>query len=93
MMIARGDSTFEVTICATEGEWEGRIVEYHIARMTPTIHVRHNWLSAAAALSAVQRRWRRLFPDEPLDEMPDFAEALVAAPPAPECAIPQVGDG
>lgn len=77
MFIPKGESEFEVCIRATEGEWEGRIVEHNLSRVVPTLHLLHSWPSPEAALAGVQRRWRRLFPDEPEAEMPDFYEALV----------------
>jgi len=74
MLIARGDSEFEINICVTdEGEWEGRIVEYNMSRVLPTSHLRHSWVSLEAALAGVTRRWQRLFPD---DVLPDFREAV-----------------
>ncbi len=74
MLLAKGNSEFEICICATdEGEWEGRIVEYNISRVTPTTHMRHSWVSLEAALSGVTRRWARLFPEE---KPPDFREAI-----------------
>jgi hypothetical protein len=74
MLIARGDSEFEIHICVTdEGEWEGQIVEYNMSRVLPTSHLRHSWVSLEAALAGVRRRWQRLFPDE---TAPDFREAV-----------------
>jgi hypothetical protein len=74
MFIARGDSEFEINIWATdEGEWEGQIVEYNMARVLPTSHLRHSWVSLEAAIAGVTRRWQRLFPD---DIGPDFREAV-----------------
>jgi hypothetical protein len=76
MRIPKDESEFEVSIRAADGEWEGRIVEYHISRLTPTLHLCHNWTSLEAALAGVQRRWQRLFPD---DEAPDFRDAITVA--------------
>jgi hypothetical protein len=73
MLITKDNSEFEVSIAEVDGEWEGRIVEYHLGRLIPTLHLRHSWTSREAALAGVQRRWQRLFPD---DEMPDFHEAI-----------------
>jgi hypothetical protein len=77
MVISKGESAFEVCIRAVEGEWEGRIVEHTLSHMVPILHLRHSWPSPEAALAGVQRRWRRLFPDEPEEERPDFSDALV----------------
>jgi hypothetical protein len=77
MLIAKGESAFEISIRATDGEWEGRIVEHNVNRLTPTLHLRHNWRSVEAALAGVQRRWQRLFPDEPAAEQPDFHAAVL----------------
>ncbi len=74
MLIARGDSEFEVNIHVTEeNEWEGQIVEYNMSRVLPTSHLRHSWVSLEAAIAGVTRRWQRLFPDE---ATPDFREAV-----------------
>ena len=73
MLITRDKSEFDVSITAVDGEWEGRIIEYHIGRVTPTLHLRHSWTSREAAVAGVQRRWQRLFPDE---EVPDFRDAI-----------------
>lgn len=80
MFIARGDSEFEISIREADGEWEGRIIEHHISRLTPTLHLRHSWTSLEAALAGVRRRWQRLFPDE---ESPDFRDAI-SEPLAPD---------
>jgi hypothetical protein len=77
MVIPKGESEYEVCIRPTEGEWEGRIVEHNLSRVVPTLHLLHTWSSLEAALAGVQRRWRRLFPDEPSEAMPDFSAALV----------------
>lgn len=77
MVIAKGESEFEVCIRASAGEWEARIVEHNLSRVTPTLHLLHSWPSPEAALAGVQRRWRRLFPDDPEEELPDFSEAFV----------------
>lgn len=77
MVIAKGESEFEVCIQATEGEWEARIIEHNLSRVVPTLHLRHSWPSLEAALAGVRRRWQRLFPDEPAEERPDFSDALV----------------
>ena len=76
MLIHRGESEFEIHICETDGEWEGRIVEYNLSRLTPTLHLRHRWTSREAALAGVQRRWQRLFPDE---RVPGFEAAVTAS--------------
>lgn len=80
MFVSRGDSEFEITIRAVDGEWEGKIVEYHISRLVPTVHLCHNWTSSAAALVGVRRRWQRLFPDDPEATLPDLEDALVTVP-------------
>jgi hypothetical protein len=82
MFVTRGESEFEVSIGAVDGEWEGKIVEYNLSRVVPTVHLRHNWTSLAAALAGVRRRWQRLFPDELDDDSPDFQEALVESMPS-----------
>ncbi len=70
MVISKGDSEFEITICETDdGEWEGRIIEYNLSRVLPIPHLNHSWVSFDAALAGLARRWHRLFPDE---EPPDF---------------------
>ncbi|MCI0440443.1 MAG: hypothetical protein L0177_15120 [Chloroflexi bacterium] len=76
MILTRGDSEFEVSISAVDGEWEGRIVEHTVSRLTPTLHLRHSWTTSEAALAGVQRRWQRLFPDEPVELRPDFHDAI-----------------
>ena len=76
MILTRGDSEFEVSIGAVDGEWEGRIVEYTVSRLTPTLHLRHSWTTLEAAVTGVQRRWQRLFPDEPVELRPDFHDAI-----------------
>jgi hypothetical protein len=81
MRIPKGDSEFEVSIHAADSEWEGRIVEYNIGRLTPTLHLRHSWTSLEAALAGVQRRWQRLFPE---DEVPDFRDAVSVSLTPPE---------
>ena len=75
MQIVQGDSEFEVLILRTdEEEWEGRITEYNIIRLTPITHLRHSWTTLDAAVAGVTRRWQRLFPDDPA---PDFHDAIV----------------
>ena len=79
MVISRGESEFEVHICLTdEGEWEGRIIEYTMTRLMPTLHLRHSWVTLETALQGVARRWFRLFPDEGI---PDFQAAVTETPP------------
>lgn len=73
MRIAKGESEFEVSVQVEDGEWEGRIIEYNMARLTPTCHLLHRWTSQEAALTGLQRRWQRLFPH---DDLPDFREAI-----------------
>ncbi len=73
MLISRQNSEFEVSICEIDGEWEGRIVEHNISRVTSTFHLRHSWTSLESAIAGIQRRWQRLFPDE---VSPDFREAV-----------------
>ena len=76
MLIRKGDSEFEISICLTdEGEWEGRIIEFKMSGLMPTPHLQHSWVSLEAACDGLARRWRRLFPDE---TPPDFRQA---APP------------
>ncbi len=81
MFVTRGESEFDVSISAVDGEWEGKIVEYNLSRVVPTVHLRHNWTSLDAALAGVRRRWQRLFPDELDEDSPDFQEALVESMP------------
>ena len=76
MFLTRGESEFEVSVRAVDGEWEGKIVEHNLSRVVPTVHLCHNWTSLEDALAGVQRRWRRLFPEEGEADMPDFHEAL-----------------
>lgn len=78
MLIHRGDSEFEISIRLTdEGEWEGRIIEYHVSRLMPTPHLHHSWVSLEAALAGMTRRWQRLFPEE---TSPDFRDAVQPEP-------------
>ena len=76
MFVTRSESTFEVSICMRDGEWEGKIVEHNLSRLAPTVHLCHNWLSPDAAVTGVRRRWQRLFPDEADEDRPDFQDAL-----------------
>lgn len=87
MRVIRGDSEFEISIRVEDGEWEGCLIEYHISRLTPTVHLRHRWTSLDAALIGVQRRWQRLFPDQ---EVPDLRGAVAASlsPEAPKAPDP-----
>ena len=73
MLIVKGESEFEISICEADGEWEGRLVEYNISRLTPTLHLRHRWTTLESAIAGIQRRWQRLFPNE---DMPDFHAAV-----------------
>jgi hypothetical protein len=82
MFVTRGESEFDVSISAVDGEWEGKIVAYNLSRVVPTVHLRHNWTSLDAALAGVRRRWQRLFPDELDEDSPDFQEALVESMPS-----------
>jgi len=82
MFVTRGESEFEVSIGAIDGEWEGKIVEYNLSRVVPIVHLCHNWISLDAALAGVRRRWQRLFPEELDEDMPDFHEALVELTPS-----------
>jgi hypothetical protein len=81
MLIPKEESEFEVSIREADGEWEGRIVEYNISRVTPILHLRHSWTSLEAALEGVKRRWQRLFPDE---DVPDFRHAVASSLSSPE---------
>ena len=79
IVISRGESQYEITICSTDdGEWEGRIIEYTMHRLVPTVHLRHSWVTLETALVGVARRWQRLFPDE---EFLDFQAAVVPSSP------------
>ena len=80
MFLTRGESEFEVSIRAVDGEWEGKIVEHNLSRVVPTVHLCHNWTSLDNALAGIRRRWQRLFPDEPDADMPDFHEACDEPP-------------
>ena len=82
MFVTRGESEFEVSVGAVDSEWEGKIVEYNLNRVVPTVHLCHNWTSLDAAVAGVQRRWQRLFPDELDEDRPDFQEALVESMPS-----------
>ena len=82
MLVTRGESEFEVSISLVDGEWEGKIVEHNLSRVVPTVHLCHNWTSRDTALTGVQRRWQRLFPDEPAEDWPDFREALIEPMPS-----------
>src|SRR5215468_5636921 len=94
MFVTRGESEFEITICAVDGEWEGKIVEHNLSRVVPTVHLCHNWRSLDDALAGVRRRWRRLFPDEGNEDVPDFHEALTeSAPPCTPSPCDCVGGG
>ena len=77
MFLTRGESEFEVSVRVVDGEWEGKIVEHNLSRVVPTVHLCHNWTSLDNALAGIRRRWRRLFPDERNEDVPDFHEALV----------------
>src|SRR5215813_3119137 len=77
MFLTRGESEFEVSIRVVDNEWEGKIVEYNLSRVVPTVHLCHNWRSLDDALAGVRRRWRRLFADECDADVPDFREALI----------------
>jgi hypothetical protein len=77
MLVTRGESEFEVSITAVDGEWEGKIIEHNLSRVVPTVHLCHNWASRDAAIAGVRRRWQRLFPDELDEDRPDFQEAFV----------------
>jgi hypothetical protein len=79
MFVNREESAFEISIRVVDGEWEGKIVEHSIVRLLPTVHLQHRWTSQEAAISGVQRRWRRLFPDETDDRMPDVTVAIMEA--------------
>jgi hypothetical protein len=80
MLVERQDSAFEIRIYTIENEWEGTIVEHTMLRMVPTVHLQHRWTSQEAAITGVQRRWRRLFPGESDDSMPDVTAAVTTAP-------------
>jgi hypothetical protein len=82
MLVTRGESEFEVSIHLVDSEWEGKIVEYNLSRVVPTVHLCHNWPSRDAALAGVRRRWQRLFPDELDEDRPDFQEALMEPMPS-----------
>jgi hypothetical protein len=86
MLVTRGESEFEVSISLVDGEWEGKIVEYNLSRVVPTIHLCHNWTSRDAALAGVQRRWQRLFPDEPDEDRPELQGALIEPMPSSEAS-------
>jgi len=80
MFVTRGESEFEVSIGAIDGEWEGKIVECNLSRVVPIVHLCHSWTSLDAALAGVRRRWQRLFPEELDENIPDFHEALIELP-------------
>ena len=82
MFVSRGESEFEISIGAVDGEWEGKIVAYNLSCIVPIVHLCHNWTSLDAALAGVRRRWQRLFPEEPEEDMPDFHEALIELTPS-----------
>jgi hypothetical protein len=86
MLVTRGESEFEVSISLVDGEWEGKIVEHNLSRVVPTVHLCHNWTSRDASLAGVQRRWQRLFPDEPDEARPDFQEALLEPMPSSDAS-------
>lgn len=79
MFVNREESAFEISIRAVDGEWEGKIVEHSMVRLLPTVHLQHRWTSQEAAVTGVQRRWRRLFPDEADDLMPEMTAAIMEA--------------
>lgn len=73
MLISKMDSEYEVSIYEIDGEWEGLITEHNINRVTSVCHLRHRWTSLEAGLAGLQRRWHRLFPEDP---SPDFRAAI-----------------
>jgi hypothetical protein len=64
MVIFKGARRFEMTVDEADGEWVVKCYEYVLERPTPTLHLLRCCTSRQAAIDAVVRKWRLLFPDE-----------------------------
>jgi hypothetical protein len=64
MVIFKDVRRFEMTVEEDAGEWVAKCYEYVPERPAPTLHLLRGCPSRQAAIDAVVRKWRILFPDE-----------------------------
>ncbi len=65
MVVLRDTRRFELTVVPEDDVWVARLNEWVPNRLWPTKHVLRAFDSRPAAIDALRRKWRILFPDEP----------------------------
>ena len=67
MVIFQDSRRFELTVEAQPEAWTARLYEWVPGRLQPTLHVLRSFTTREAAIEALSRKWRVLFPEaEPL---------------------------
>lgn len=64
MVIFRGNNRFEMTVHEHDGEWMAIVREFVPGRLYPTQHLLRMFSTRHAAIDALARKWRVLFPHE-----------------------------
>lgn len=64
MVIIQDDRQFEFSVDESYGEWVAALREYVPGRLYPTVHVLRAFANREAAIEALCRKWRVLFPEQ-----------------------------
>lgn len=64
MVLFKDRRRFELTVDEFEGEWRAALREFVPGRLYPTQHLLRTFATRQAAITALGRKWRLLFPDD-----------------------------
>ena len=64
MVLFRDTRRFEITVEEHYSLWVAKLQAFVPDRLYPTLYLLHQCATRQAAIEALQRKWRRLFPDE-----------------------------
>lgn len=64
MIVIKDKHRFELSVDESYGEWVAALREYVPGRLYPTVHVLRAFASRDAAIAALGRKWRVLFPEQ-----------------------------
>ncbi len=78
MVVFRDTRRYELTVVSEDHVWVARLHEWVPGRLWPTKHVLRAFDARHEAIEALTRKWRILFPDEPLLE---WREAMIQQTP------------
>ena len=79
MVLFRDTRRFEITVEEHAGLWVAKLQAFVPDRLYPTLYLLHQCATRQAAIEALRRKWRLLFPDE---EALVWHEPTTLAPPS-----------